>query len=84
VVAYSGLAAALATMAKGETTWRLLGWEEPLGAVWLRRSAGCNRGALVEFLLYWMVSLLSWLDRLGGHRRGRWIVVDLLDACGLC
>jgi hypothetical protein len=43
VVTCSGLAVALASMAEGETAWRLLGWEEPHGAVWLRRSVGCGR-----------------------------------------
>jgi hypothetical protein len=77
------LTVALASMVEGETMWRLLGWEEPLGIVWLRWSTGFGCGALVEFLLYWRVALLSWLDRLGDRRHGRCIVVDLFDACSL-
>jgi hypothetical protein len=63
--------------------WRLLGWKEPLSAMWLRQTTGCGRGALVEFLLCWRVALLSWLGRLGGRCRGRCVVVDPLDACSL-
>jgi hypothetical protein len=74
---------ALAFMAEGEMAWRLLGWKEPLSAMWLRQTTGCGRGALVEFLLCWRVALLSWLGHLGGRCRGRCVVVDPLDACSL-
>jgi hypothetical protein len=70
-------------MAEGETLWRLLSLEEPLGVVWLRWSAGCDHGALVEFLLCRRVALLPWLDRRGGNCRGHCVVVDPLDACSL-
>jgi hypothetical protein len=63
--------------------WHLLGWEEPLNTLWLRRSTGCSCEALVEFLLCWRVSLLPWLDRLGGHCCGHCVVVDPFDACDL-
>jgi hypothetical protein len=83
MVKCNGLAAALASTTEGETAWCLLSWEGPLSAVWLRPSAGCGRGALVEFLLCWRVMLLPWLDCPGGCRCDRCVVVDLLDACSL-
>jgi hypothetical protein len=65
VVTCSRLAVALASMAEGEMVWHLLSWEELLSVVWPRRSAGCGRGELVEFLLCRRVALLLWLDHPG-------------------